>query len=114
MPFGRGATLDTIDVPLNNRNWLKTRFDAIRKLETDEAKQQEIAAIVNWTNPGPGGFYDDLGDPLKRPHLVRGSSYEKDPAFLHGPHTGFDWEHDWRRNWCRHAGALVDETLRMR
>ncbi len=111
--FGRGATLDTIDVPLNNRNWLKTRFDAIRKLETEEAKQNEIAAIINWTNPGPGGFYDDLGDPLRRPHLVRGTSYEKDPAFLHGPQTGFDWEHDWRRAWCRHAGALVDETLRM-
>ena len=111
--FGRGATLDTIDVPLNNRNWLKTRFDAIRKLEAEEAKQREIDVIVNWTNPGPGGFYDDLGDPLRRPHLVMGSAYDKDPAFLHGPQTGFDWEHDWRRAWCRHAGALVDETLRM-
>ena len=111
--FGRGATLDTIDVPLNNRNWLKTRFDVIRKLETEEARQRELDAIVNWTNPGPGGFYDDLGDPLRRPHLVFGSAYEKDPAFLHGPQTGFDWEHDWRRAWCRHAGALVDETLRM-
>jgi hypothetical protein len=112
--FGRGATLDTVDVPLNNRNWLKTRFDAIRKLESEESRLRGIDAIVNWTNPGPGGFYDDLGDPLRRPHLVMGLAYEKDPAFLHSPQTGFDWEHDWRRAWCRHAGALFNEPLRMR
>ena len=29
---GRGATLDTIDVPLNNRGWLKEQFERIRKL----------------------------------------------------------------------------------
>jgi hypothetical protein len=111
--FGRGATLDTVDVPLNNRNWLKTRFDAVRKLGSEESRQRGIEVIVNWTNPGPGGFYDDLGDPLRRPHLVMGSTYDKDPAFLHTPQTGFDSEHDWRRSWCRHAGALFDEPLRM-
>ena len=42
---------------------------------------------MNWTNPGPGGFYDDLGDPMRRPHLVPGSPYAKDPASLHGPMT---------------------------
>jgi hypothetical protein len=111
--FGRGATLDTVDVPLNNGNWLKSRFDVIRKLESEESRQRGIELIVNWTNPGPGGFYDDLGDPLRRPHLVMGSAYDKDPAFLHAPQTGFDWEHNWRRTWCRHAGALFDEPLRM-
>ena len=110
---GRGATLDTVDVPLNNRDWLKIQFAAIRKLDGEEARQSEIDAIVNWTNPGPGGFYDDLGDPLGRPHLVMGIAYDKDPAFLHAPQTGFDWDPDWRRSWCRHAGALFDETLRM-
>ena len=110
---GRGATLDTVDVPLNNRNWLSIQFDAIRKLVGEEARQRGIAAIVNWTNPGPGGFYDDLGDPLRRPHLVMGTDYHKDPAFLHSPQTGFDWEPGWRRSWCRHGGALFDEPLRM-
>jgi hypothetical protein len=110
---GRGATLDTIDVALNNREWLKIRFDEIRKLTGETARQREIDAIVNWTNPGPGGFYDDLGNPLRRPHLVMGLPYDKDPAFLHAPQTGFDWNPGWRRSWCRHAAALVDETLRM-
>jgi hypothetical protein len=110
---GRGATLDTVDAPLNNRNWLRIQFDLIRKLEGEESRQRAITAIVNWTNPGPGGFYDDLGDPLRRPHLVMGSDYDKDPAFLHAPQTGFDEEPNWRRSWCRHAGALFDETIRM-
>jgi len=110
---GRGATLDTVDAPLNNRSWLERRFDAIRKLDGEEARLSEIDAIVNWTNPGPGGFYDDLGNPHQRPHLVMGSAYDKDPAFLHGTLTGFDQEPAWRRSWCRHAGALYDEPLRM-
>ena len=71
---GRGATLDTIDVPLNNRIWLKQRFAAIRDARAARKRgSREIDAIVNWTNPGPGGFYDDLGDPHRRPHLVSGS-----------------------------------------
>jgi hypothetical protein len=111
---GRGANLDTVDTALNNRIWLKGRFDAIRKLDNEAARLQEIETIVNWTNPGPGGFYDDLGDPRRRPHLVKGSSYDQDPAFLHAPLTAFDQEPNWRRSWCRHAGTLFDEPLRMR
>ena len=89
------------------------RFKAIRQLEVEGGRLRELDAIVNWTNPGPGGFYDDLGNPLRRPHLVLGSAYDKDPARLQGALTGFDWNPGWRRSWCRHAAALVDEPLRM-
>jgi hypothetical protein len=111
---GRGATLDTIDAALNDRLWLKRRFEAVRKLDMEPARLRELDAIVNWTNPGPGGFYDNLGDPGRRPHLVLGSTYERDPASLHGPMTAFDQEPWWRRSWCRHAGTLFNEPLRMR
>jgi len=111
---GRGATLDTVDVPLNNRGWLERRFDVIRQLDREEARLSEIDAIVNWANPGPGGFYDNLGDPRRRAHLVISSTFDKDPAFLHGPQTGFDAEPTWRRSWCRHAATLYDQPLRMR
>jgi hypothetical protein len=110
---GRGATLDTVDAALNNRVWLEQRFAAIRKLDGEAARLAELDAIVNWTNPGPGGFYDDLGDPRQRPHLVMGSAYEEDPAFLHGTLTGFDQEPAWRRSWCRHGAALYEQPLRM-
>src|SRR5262249_29551498 len=92
---GRGATLDTVDAALNDRAWLERRFAAVRKLDSEPARLRELDAIVNWTNPGPGGYYDNLGDPLRRPHLVSGSSYEKDPASLHGPMTAFDQEPGW-------------------
>ena len=48
-----------------------------------------IDEIVNWTNPGPGGFYDDLGELARQPHLVRGADYADDPAFLHSALVGF-------------------------
>jgi hypothetical protein len=111
---GRGANLDTIDQVLNDRTWLRRRFEAIRRMETEPARLRAIAAIVDWTNPGPGGFYDDLGDPLRRPRLVPGPSYAEDPAALRGPMTAFDQDPSWRRAWCRHVGTLFGEPLRMK
>ena len=89
---GRGATLDTIDAVLNDRLWLERWFEAVRKLDTEPARLRELDAIENWTSPGPGGFYDNLGDPRRRPHLVPGSSYEQDPASLHGPRSALERE----------------------
>src|SRR5262249_45889698 len=111
---GRGATLDTVDAALNDRVWLGRRFAAVRKLDSEPARLRELDAIVNWTNPGPGGFSDNRGDPLRRPPLVCGPSYEQAPAALHGPMTAFDQDPGWRRSWCRHAGTLFGEPLRMR
>ncbi len=91
----RGATLDTLDVPLNNRLWLENRFADAR---TDSA---EIDRILNWTDPGPGGFYDDLGDPARQPHLVRGSI-----SLEYHPH--------WPRSWWTYAESFYDEPLQMR
>jgi hypothetical protein len=86
---GRGANLDTVDAPVTNRMWLMDRFAEISKLTSEGARMKEIAAIVNWTDPGPGGFYDDLGNPSRQPHLVSGESYSSDPMFRRSPMTGF-------------------------
>jgi hypothetical protein len=118
---GRGANLDTIDIPLNNRRWLQEQFQRIRKLDSESARLQEIDAILNWTNPGPGGFYDELGNPSRRPHLVRplvgltmsGRDYDTDPGFYHSPLTGFHYVPDWRISWCRHAESFYDAPLNM-
>ena len=72
---GRGATLDTVDMPLNDRAWLADRFKEIRALGKEEERLAAIDTILGWTNPGPGGFYDDLGDPSRQPHLVRGPGH---------------------------------------
>jgi hypothetical protein len=111
---GRGANLDTIDVPLNNRVWLRRQFARIRKLDTEGDRLEEIEKILNWTDPGPGGFYDELGNPARRPHLVLGPGFAKDPAFLESALTGFAYSPGRRLSWCRHAEALHDAPLRMR
>jgi len=67
----RAASLDTVDTPLNDRPWLKKRFADIRQIADESKRLAEIAALANWKNPGPVGFYDDLGDPQSQPHLVR-------------------------------------------
>jgi hypothetical protein len=85
---GRGASLDTFEYPLNNRAWLSARFAAIRQLDTEPARLAQVNQIINWTNPGPGGFYDDLGNATASPHLDRGLGAERDPAFLQTPLDG--------------------------
>lgn len=121
----RGATLDTVDMPLNNRRWLKPRFAAIRKLPTEADRQNAIREIVEWTNPGPGGFYDDLGDLAQQPHLVVGKGFSLDPAFLESAHIGFagpelpedaddDDSTNWRMSWIDHAESLLESPLIMR
>ncbi len=109
----RGATLDTIDAPLNSRRWLQARFAEISKLEIETDRLAAIDEIVNWTNPGPGGFYDDLGDPAVQPHLVRGEDYASDPAFLHSAYVGFGTPRFYRKSFWTYAGSLNDEPLRM-
>ena len=111
---GRGANLDTVDVPLNNRVWLKEQFARVRQLPLEGARLQEIDRLVHWTDPGPGGFYDELGNPSRSPHLVRGPAYAEDPAFYRSPLIGFASQTGWRRSWCRHAEALYEAPLRMR
>jgi len=84
----RGANLDTLDYPLNNRVWLQAQFDQIRKRDNEADRLAALDRIVHWTDPGPGGFYDDLGNPAAQPHLVAGLGHERDPAFIHTPLNG--------------------------
>jgi len=86
----RGANLDTVDFPLNNRFWLKERFSEIRRKSDDDERMALIRAILNRTNPGPGGFYDDLGNIDMQPHLVNeGPGYDKDPAGFQSTRSGY-------------------------
>ncbi|MEW6234242.1 MAG: glycoside hydrolase family 20 zincin-like fold domain-containing protein [Candidatus Omnitrophota bacterium] len=115
-----GAMLDRLDAPLNNRLWLLQQFDEIGALSSEEERLERIDQIVNWKNPGPGGFYDDLGDPAQEPHLVKGEGFEKDPGMyqtarnnpdssaLSNPMTLLP------SSWKTLAVMLYDEPLRMK
>ncbi len=120
----RGATLDTLDMPLNNRRWLKRQFAAIRKLPSEAEREEAVRAIVDWANPGPGGFYDDLGNVAQQLHLVPGEGFQRDPAFLASARVGFagpelpddatdDDSTIWRMSWVDHAESLLEAPLVM-
>ena len=68
---------------------------------------------MNWTNPGPGGFYDDLGNSAAQPHLVKGPGFAKDPAFLESALSGFQLRPGWRYSWGDYAEALQETPLQM-
>jgi hypothetical protein len=66
----RGAVLDFVDLPLNNRWWLEDEFARIRKFADEAGKIRRLKAIAAWENPDPGSFYDNVGNLAKAPHLV--------------------------------------------
>jgi hypothetical protein len=109
----RGANLDTVDVVLNNRGWLKAQFAEIRKNTNEDERLKQINRILNWEDPGPGGFYDDLGDLSRQPHLVRGLPYGLDPAFLQSSYVGHSYRAERRSSWWNTAETLGDTALQM-
>ena len=90
--LGRGANLDAIDFALNNRVWLGERFREIRGMNSEADRLAKIENIVHWTDPGPGGFYDDL----------------------RGGFGGGTPQQGWRTSWYTDAETLYDEPLRKR
>jgi hypothetical protein len=70
-------------------------------MEIEAERQKRIGEIADWTNPGPGGFYDDLGHPGRQPHLVGHPITGVSTA--NGPRSSQD-----------HAETLYDAPLEMR
>jgi hypothetical protein len=111
---GRGANLDTIDRPLNSRVWLSARFADVRGADSEAERLKQIDEIVHWADPGPGGFYDDLGNAACQPHLVRGPGGADDPAFFASALAHFEDRPQGRKSWWDQALALHDSPLHLR
>jgi hypothetical protein len=85
----RGAVLDFVDYPLNNRWWLEDEFRKIRALPSPADQRRRLQELAAWEHPGPGSFYDNTGNIAKSPHVVRvgfdpagtGSLRETDTTF---------------------------------
>lgn len=114
----RAANLDTLDTPVSDVMWMRQQIMQIRN-ETDPMKQcAAIRALLFRTDPGPGGYYDELGDLRNRPHLVIPHESEPDPDFRHTPLLGCSYPDHWQdrapKAWKHWAGALYDAPLQMR
>lgn len=116
----RGASLDTLDVPLTEAEaaWLRARLAEIKALDSEDERLARLDALLNRTDPGPGGSYDDLGDPANQPHLVRGAGPEEDPANYASAYVGFGVrgrgaEGKYPRAWWHQAETLYDTPLKL-
>ncbi|WP_349313635.1 glycoside hydrolase family 20 zincin-like fold domain-containing protein [Chitinophaga sp. MM2321] len=93
----RGAVLDFLDRPLNNRWWLEDKFRDIRTRSKTE-QRKALDTIAHWENPGPGSFYDNVGNVSKSSHVVRTEDLHTDPLILRSDAPGFDW---WESGYSR-------------
>lgn len=109
----RGAVLDTMDEPLNNRQWILGEIEKALQLPVEE-QARALVQVARWTDPGSGGFYDDLGNPLAEPHLVRSERWANDPGFLRSAQDEFGaMGQGYRLSWCNQASTLYGTPLEM-
>lgn len=71
----RGAILDFVNHPLNNRWWLADEFQKIREMQSKSDKMARLEIIRTWENPGPGSYYDNVSSIETGPH-VQTTSYD--------------------------------------
>jgi hypothetical protein len=112
----RGANLDGLDYPLNDRPWLMDRFTSIHAMTDEEMRIEQIHKILDWRNPGPGGYYIDFSNAYDCQYIVKGLPYEEDPAFYFSPHRRFPYWKDprpFRRSWRGYIGALNDSPFKL-
>jgi hypothetical protein len=114
----RGADLDTLDSPLTDAPWLRRQLLEIKTMNGPDKQVDAIRELINRTNPGPGGFYDELGNIANRPHLLCGAGWAKDPEFRYTPQIGFAYPDQWGDEaplaWKHWAEPLYDAPLQMR
>ena len=121
----RGANLDGLDVPLNDRVWLEAQFADFRACQDEGERLRRIADIVAWEDPGSGGVYVNLGAHGDEQFLPDRVAFERDPSGLYSPYCGFTSPALLRKNvqgqakamrtsWMTQREALLDRPLRVK
>ena len=98
---GRGNFMDNIDNPLNDVAWIYYQLSMVEKASSEAEKINIIEGILQRTNPGPGGFYDNFGNPAGWDRVVIRYDVNKDPGNLRTPRVSFgvglqgkEWVHE--------------------
>jgi hypothetical protein len=113
----RGAVLDFVDYPLNNRWWLEDEFLKVRALPDEPARLIALERLRTWADPGRGSFYDDVGNVGASPRVARYGE-TSGGASVRGPLPNVLWEQDGksrkRLSWqssLRWPVAIIYEAL---
>jgi len=98
---GRGNFIDNIDIPLNDALWIMDQLSRIEKLNDEQERLDAIDKLLHRTDPGPGGFYDNFGNPAAWKRVRAKKTWKEDPGSLESPRvsfgvglTGVDWVHE--------------------
>jgi hypothetical protein len=112
----RADFLDDLDEPLNNGRWMMTEMEKLLRSDDEAEKRAGIARILYWEDPGPGGFYDDLGTPTRQAHLVYPKPVSEDPGRLETAAQEIDHKglKGGRMSWRTTACAFRKSSLHMR
>jgi len=128
---GRGNFIDNIDVPLNDAPWLSEQLNQMLKIDSESDRDLAIENILHRTDPGPGGFYDNMGTPTSWKRIVAQKTWEEDPSSLESPRVSFgvglsgvDWVHEVVAKgfsgqttplaWMNQINTLYDTPLEMK
>lgn len=87
----RGCVLDLIHYPLFNRWWIEDQFAEIAAMTSAAERTERLLLIARWENPGPGSFYDDIGNVGAMPRRILGEGLATDPLMRRNPNAGFMW-----------------------
>jgi hypothetical protein len=118
----RGAIIDAINEPLNDAPYLLDQMERARQLGDEAERLKAIEKILNRTDPGPGGFYDDFGSYASLRRVVAPPrEWESDPRALKSVQRRFEfggpWLHEGRptpRAWFSLLSTLFDQPLSVR
>lgn len=81
----RGAVMDFVDHPLNNRWWLEDEFAKVEALIDEPARLARLEVLAAWASPGAGSYYDDIGNIANSPRVLARESGD-------APTPHFSWE----------------------
>jgi hypothetical protein len=113
----RAANLDTLDTPVSDTLWMRQQILNIRALPGANAQVAAIRALLSRTDPGPGGFYDELGNIANRPHLLIGAGFTTDPGYRSSVRLDFCSPDSLQDSapvaWKAWAETLYDQPLTM-
>jgi hypothetical protein len=99
---------NNIYTSFNDRHWINNELERCSNIEG-------LSGILNYEEPGPGGFYDNLGVPGEQPHLVGQYNWKNDPGFVFGTINWVDNDDDpdQRHTRLTHALSRYDTPLEM-